>query len=248
MFVYSYKFGSKSARTLAKALGCRRIKHKNSRFRGRNKVVINWGSSSLPESTRNAIIINRPEAVARAANKLSTFEVLSDARVDLPKWSTTRAGAENLLEQGNKIFCRTKLTGHSGEGIVIAETTDELVDAPLYTVWHRINKEYRVHVFDGKVIHAQRKARKREVPDAEVNWKVRNLKGGFIFAMGDCDPSQPLLDEAVKAVVALGLDFGAVDIIDGKDGVARVLEVNTACGLEGTTIEKYVEAFNAYRV
>ena len=37
--------------------------------------------------------------------------------------------------------------------------------------------------------------------------------------------------------------FGAVDMIVTKSGKWYVLEANTACGLENTTLEKYVEQF-----
>jgi D-alanine-D-alanine ligase-like ATP-grasp enzyme len=43
------------------------------------------------------------------------------------------------------------------------------------------------------------------------------------------------------------LDFGAVDVIwNEKEDKYYVLEVNTACGLEGTTLDKYVEQFRRY--
>ena len=45
------------------------------------------------------------------------------------------------------------------------------------------------------------------------------------------------------AIKALGLDFGAVDIIYNEaEDQHYVLEVNTAPGLEGTTLQKYTEA------
>ena len=50
--------------------------------------------------------------------------------------------------------------------------------------------------------------------------------------------------QAVAAVVALGLDFGAVDVVyNVKEQKAYVLEVNSAPGLSGTTLDKYVEVF-----
>ncbi|MNY63636.1 hypothetical protein D3C86_2006230 [compost metagenome] len=46
------------------------------------------------------------------------------------------------------------------------------------------------------------------------------------------------------AVNAIGLTFGAVDVIWNEyRHQAYVLEVNTAPGLTGTTLEKYAEAF-----
>ena len=48
---------------------------------------------------------------------------------------------------------------------------------------------------------------------------------------------------AISAVDSLGLDFGAVDIIwNESEDQYYVLEVNTAPGVEGTTLQKYTEA------
>jgi hypothetical protein len=248
-FIVPYNKGSKSAKELAQGLGIKRIKQKNSKFKGTaNKTVINWGSSAPTADFGDAVVINRPHNVGLATNKLRTMQVLEDHNVSTPPYTTSKAEAELWLLGGAKVFCRTKLQGHSGEGIVIAETHNELVPAPLYTNWIRIGQEYRVHVFRGEVLDVQRKARKKDVPDDDVNWKIRNLKGGFIFARDDVNPPEDVLKQAIDAVNALGLDFGAVDIITNKfdmdnDVKGYVLEVNTACGLMGTTLEKYINKF-----
>jgi glutathione synthase/RimK-type ligase-like ATP-grasp enzyme len=70
-----------------------------------------------------------------------------------------------------------------------------------------------------------------------------------VYARAEILPPEELLSSACKAVNLLGLDFGAVDIghrlIDNK---FFVFEVNTAPGLEGTTLDKYAKAiYNYYR-
>jgi D-alanine-D-alanine ligase-like ATP-grasp enzyme len=55
-----------------------------------------------------------------------------------------------------------------------------------------------------------------------------------------------MTEHSISAVNTLGLDFGAVDLIVAKDGRVYVLEVNTAPGIEGITLEKYVKAFQNY--
>ena len=150
-------------------------------------------------------------------------------------------------DPGAILVARTVLNGHSGEGIVLCGDQDLLVDAPLYTVYVPKKQEYRVHVFRGEVIDIQRKARRRDVPDDQINWKVRNHANGFVFARnGDAlgDVPDDVLTQAVAAVSSLGLDFGAADVIfNDSSALAYVLEVNTAPGLEGTTLENYVWAF-----
>lgn len=52
-----------------------------------------------------------------------------------------------------------------------------------------------------------------------------------------------LASESIKAVEALGLQFGAVDCVIDVDGSPWVIEVNTGPGLEGTAFKNYVDAF-----
>lgn len=245
MKLYSYNNGSKSAKALADALGIKMLKHEGKPARA--DVLINWGCSNITREIYGAVVINPPEAIARAVNKLDAFDVMHEARVNIPMHQIEKQNAiKHILPLGD-VVCRTKLNGHSGEGIVIATTQEELVDAPLYVQYVKKKQEYRLHVMHGEVFFTQRKARKVEVPDEEVNWKVRNLKGGFIYANQDVVVADAAKEQAVLAITALGLDFGAVDIIwNEREDKYYVLEVNTACGLEGTTLEKYVEQFKRY--
>ena len=254
--IYPYKVGSKSAKALAEALGAKVLKHEGPRLKPID-VLINWGASAINRALNAVIVLNKPEAIAKASNKLETFKALTEAGVSVPVWTTSKEVALAGIAEGVAVVCRTKLNGHSGEGIVIAEKAEEVVDAPLYTLYVKKKEEYRIHVFrqphkdmeDPKyeAFFVQRKARKKEVPDEEVNWKVRNLAGGFIFANKDVEVADVARTEACNAVAALALDFGAVDIILGSDGKYYVLEVNTACGLEGTTLEKYVQQIEKFK-
>ena len=247
MLLYSYKFGSRSGKVLAESLGAKRIKHENSRLVGRaSKTVINWGSSSLPREVMRCRVLNLPEKVSLAANKKTFFEFLESSDVTLPPFTSDKAVAQAWIDDGKTVVERHKLTGNSGEGLVICEPDGELGDAPLYTMYINKRNEYRVHVAFGEIVDTQRKARSRDVSDDDVNWKVRNMANGFIFARNEGhDVPQCVLDEGLASVMALGLDFGAVDIVyNENDNKAYVLEINTAPGLSGTTLEKYVEVFS----
>lgn len=241
MKLYPYSPASASAKALANALGIKRLKHE-----GRLVVeqdIINWGSSHISRPFDGCRVWNMEHAVANACNKLTTLTLLQQAGVAHPQFTEDRGEAVEWLMDGS-VVARTVLNGHSGQGIVIMENGGDLVDAPLYTRYIKKDQEYRIHVFQGEVFFQQRKARKLDVPNEEVNWKVRNLAGGFIFANADVVAPEDVRHCARLAVNALGLDFGAVDVLTEKGtGKAYVLEVNTACGLQGTTLDKYVEQF-----
>lgn len=237
LFFYPYKKGSKSVKALKDALGAKSIKLEGSRFRpSPRKLVVNWGSSVCPYPC-----FNPPDNVKRASDKLQAFQILSEG-VDMPPFSTSRQEASKWLLEGKTVVCRTVLNGHSGEGIVLAENEEQLVDAPLYVQYIPKKEEYRVHVFQGEVLFVQRKARRLE--EENPNWKIRNHKNGFIYANRDIQLPDETKEMACRAVAYLGLDFGAVDIIwNERQNKYFVLEVNTAPGLTGSTLEAYVNKF-----
>jgi glutathione synthase/RimK-type ligase-like ATP-grasp enzyme len=244
MKIYSYNNGSASAKALAAALNIKLVKHEGKplRFKG---PLINWGNSKpIARHIECGGCLNPPDAVRNAVNKLQAFKLM-EGKVALPGWTEDREEAIKWLAGDFDVVVRHKLNGHSAEGLEIVKHNDPDVIpfAPLYTKYIKKDQEWRIHVFKGKVFFEQRKARKKDVPDEEVNWQVRNLKGGFIYAHQDVQASEEVKKQAIMAIDALGLDFGAVDIITNKRGEAYVLEVNTACGLEGTTLAKYVEQF-----
>jgi len=243
--VLPYKQGSKSAKVLSEALGARVLKLENSRFRARSgDLIINWGSSrDSPFFPAGVTKLNSAQAVAIASNKLAFFHKMREDCDDIvPEFWTSK---DDIPEGEYPIVCRTVLNGHSGQGIVIANTPEELVVAPLYTKYVKKKDEYRIHVGSAnQIISIQRKARRRDTPDSEVNWQVRNHANGFVFVRNNVTPPQAVLDAAIRAREAVGLDFGAVDVVyHEREDKAYVLEVNTAPGLEGSTVNDYVNYF-----
>ena len=228
---------SKSARLLARALGGSRIR--NPEVRNGHRVV-NWGTTS-PWPAYLQDPINRPGSVRRASNKLSFFQTIS-AQPYCPPFTTNREIAEAWLQDDFRVVCRTLLNSSSGRGIHIANFPDDLIDAPLYVKYIPKQDEFRVHIFDGHIIDIQRKARLRSVQNP--NWRIRNLANGFIYAREGIEDYPHLLEVREVALGAYDLtelDFGAFDVIVNRRTVSSyVLEVNTAPGLMGTTLERYV--------
>lgn len=101
----------------------------------------------------------------------------------------------------------------------------EYIDAP---------REYRVHIFDGMSIRISEKI----FHGTDGNHKL--------YTTGKPQhPIKHVRKAAKQAVEALGLDFGAVDIL-ANDDECWVLEVNAAPGLGGTLPRLYVENFNRW--
>lgn len=242
-------------------------------FRDGNRVILCWGNSSELALHQSNLYLNTPEAIGKATNKKTFFAAIEEHNEEMEAeiedadeddegyWSerlvstvlntTSIAEARRWFSESSDtiVYCRTSLQGHSGQGIVVANNADELVQAPLYTKGITgARREYRVHVYDGKVLFGQVK-RRRE--GTEVNEDVRNLDGGWVFGVNNVVLSSEVSRNAIMAVKALGLTFGAVDIIAkgraGQETTSFVLEVNTAPGQQGdTTLSKYSNAiFNS---
>lgn len=250
MKIYAYNPYSKSAKALAKGLGIKRVMHD----KGRDvcaDVLINWGASKINRANvRCGCVLNSEQSVATASNKLETFKAIQ-GHCPIPEFTTSRVEASKWLAEGITVVERHTLTGHSGAGIRMVNKKDERHDlsddAKLYVKYIKKASEFRLHVFRNEVFFVQRKARNKDVPDDQVNWGVRNHANGFIYAHQDVDVPDVAKAIGIMAIKCLWLDFGAVDIIYNEHSNAYyVLEVNTACGLEGETLKKYVDIFNKH--
>lgn len=241
---------SNSAKELARYLGVKRLlSNGRSRFNARsNDIIINWGNGKVPVGSARQI--NNLEGVRLASNKLQTLKVLDMFGVPVVPFVSDRLPQEpaNL----DKIWvARTSLSGHSGQGIVVGKLT-ELPPAPLYTLYVPKVAEYRVIVVGNKAVDVKMKKKRSSPRDEDGNVieeqrihhdpHIWNLDGGYIMAREGFDISPELKQTGIDAVKALGLEFGAVDIIQDEEGYLYVLEVNTAFGLEGQTIELVGEA------
>ena len=259
LFIYPYKQGSESCKALANSLDIRRIKLYNSTYRPRQgDVIINWGSSSLPNHiTNTAEVINSPESVKLCCNKLTFFNWFNNQNFNpeevagIPKWTTSKEEVLDnwVVDENSPVVARTKLTGHSGEGISILRSFEEVeqasADVKLFTRYLKKTKEYRLHfaVDEEDSVHMFDLQQKVRDPDREpANWQVRSHQNGFIFVRGDVQLDESVVNKAKKVFLATGLSFGAVDLII-HERKPYILEINTAPALTGETLVKYTELF-----
>lgn len=252
--VYPYRMASASSKALAEAMGAIRV-YPNRAYRVRaGDLIINWGSNEDPEWGDDAHIINRPRTVRRAANKLRAYAEMQARGLNVCDYTAEIAVAQAWSDAGHTLMARTLTRGSAGRGITVvmpgstlSEKDEEGAVIQYWSAYVPPANEYRVHVVntgrDGAGAFIQHKRRRRGV---EHDMYVRNAAGGWVFAINDIvAPPERLVEDAKAAVRSLGLTFGAVDCIveEGTD-TCYMLEVNTACGLDGdSTIEFYANAF-----
>lgn len=241
-------------------------------------MILNWGNSHTPPWMTNdavARVLNRPTFVGNASNKLNTLRQLQGAELPVVPFTTDREEAR----EWDVIYVRNKLTGHSGEGIEVINTTRPngrelsqiaerlrslghtteaeslsrntrqdvtIPEAPLYTKGIENHGEYRVHVFNGEVIDYRKKCRHDGDDATDVQSQVRTHGNGWIYRKDGLRRLDRVMELATNAISTLGLNFGAVDIIMDQEGTVFVLEVNTALGLEGSTLTNYVTAIKRH--
>lgn len=261
-----------SAKALAAALGNPQLLKKMQpsplpRF-VRDAYVINFGVHPSDTNLQGVIRENHPANVEVASDKAQAFIVMRSAGVSVVPFSTSPFDVIDQCPEytpdgvpTKTIVARTLTRASEGRGIELIDCNPDgaartdVVTAPLYTAYIPKHAEYRVHVgICGStvgVIDITKKARRTDVPDDQVNWRIRNYDNGFTFAREGLDLAEPtvqrVIEQAKLAVRALGLTFGAVDVVvqSNRERSVYVLEVNTAPGMEGTTLERYVQFFEA---
>lgn len=242
LFIYPYNQHSESAKLLAERLGAKRIKLENSEYVHKpENLVINWGNSNCPYPC-----LNPGPVLKRTVNKLEFFRLMNETgNSDLiPRYWTN---SQDIPSDAFPVYCRTKLKGKDGEGIVVAQNRNELVDAPLYTAFLDVDTEYRVTVFKGGITDIQTKLR-RESFEGEPNDFVRTFDNGWGFRRVTVlvNIRQRLEWIAASVLESTGLDFCGLDVVLTNGAEFKILEVNSAMGLVYGALERFAAAVERF--
>lgn len=182
--------------------------------------IVSYG---VPVRARGGVPVLNGRAGTR--NKYEELQVLQKAGVSVPMHATVRGGIPS------KLYLARQFHHSKGKDIRVAGQGD------YYVQFIQKAHEYRVYAYRRKAFAVYEKLRllrgKKQVKgtwrDASLVWNYRN---GYAFKFHKT-ASDALKALGAAAVEALGLDFGAVDIIEDRDGKLFVLEVNTAPGIQG---------------
>lgn len=245
-----YKTKSKGGKALARGLGLKMTAYENvdwPQLERPERLIINWGSTQVPQMTL-ARVINTAAKVNVATDKHAFFLAMSkaEAKPRLPEWTADAKVAVEWAKAGDQVLARAMTRASAGRGILFYGDADlaEFLKAALFTKYVKKKSEWRVHFAFGKQIDVQKKGLRHDVDKSSVDYRIQTHSNGFIFLRENVVAPDDVLKQAELAYAASGLDFGAVDAVYNESREqAYVLEINTAPGLEGTTVENYVRAF-----
>jgi len=181
------------------------------------------------------------QALVRSRDKLRSLQILSRARLGLPKTVFTnysRDVAEVIDHVGGAPLIIKLLEGTQGLGVVLAETknaAESVIEAFNGLEARVIVQEFikeakgadiRAFVIDGQVVGAM----KRQGKEGEFRSNLHRGGTAEVIQLSDDEENT-----AIKAAKAMGLGVAGVDMLQSARG-PLILEVNSSPGLEG--IEK----------
>ncbi|SFN92186.1 30S ribosomal protein S6--L-glutamate ligase [Salegentibacter flavus] len=188
-----------------------------------------------------AFTTTESESLVRSRDKLRSLQVLSRAKIGLPKTVFTNYSRDvsGVIKQvGGTPLVIKLLEGTQGVGVVLAETknaAESVIEAFNGLQARVIIQEFikeakggdiRAFVVDGHVVGAM----KRQGKEGEFR---SNLHRGGSAEVVELTDEEEIA--AVKATKAMGLGVAGVDMLQSARG-PLILEVNSSPGLEG--IEK----------
>lgn len=210
--------------------------------RTRQKFVhIRYGGTT--ESLSNEPVFNSVDFIKLCANK----KAFSDLLVENDIRTVTFYPKREYQYQMGVVLVREDLYSFGGRGITVCRNIEEVQSASgdWISPFIRFSDEYRVHIFNGKIIRIQKKL---AGINEEEEYPIRNHSRGYFFSTrSTLDRGMenfPALSTFVQKIVELlpekhfcGLDLGKA----GRN--FYVIENNSSIGLEASTLYLYASKF-----
>ena len=218
----SKKLGSSSLKALAKGLST-------------NLGYKVWRGKS-PKLNRNNLVYGD------CKDKLAQYEWFKAQGIPALHFTTSHEEAKTWAKDGEVVFARLLTRSSEGKGIVVCEKEEQVPLAPVYTKYKKKKKEFRVHIFQQKVVHVLEK-RKRKEFEGQHETKIRNTANGYVFCSQDVVEPEGIRQLALAAAKVTNSDFKGVDIgFNEKLNELFVIEVNSAPGIQGSNVDRYINA------
>lgn len=215
-----------------------------SNIRTDKKVIINWAFAGTADGRiQNSIILNKEESRNKAKDKLGALQLLKDNNIPVVKFS------ENYSDLAFPVFGR-RIKHKQGNDIKIyfhpTEVELSSFERDFYTEFCAAPKEYRVHIFNGRILIASRKYLMEGFEFMKGYYPfIKNKSTGYRFKTINFERYLPIKikDACIKTATTMGLDWCAIDVLWTYDEEPKILEVNTTPGLTNKKLEIYSKAF-----
>lgn len=216
-------------RSLLVAEGVQAEIRRDNRPDAAGEVVVSYGMPgrwNVPTLNGNAM----------QGDKFDQLRTMSQAGVPVPDFWLVEGGQLPVIPVDAYPLLARKRRHRGGKDIRVVLQPEEApwrvaAGAEAFVKFTPWKWEHRVWVYRGRHLGTYRKV---QAHPEMYRWTGMNQRNGFAFVLVPSEEvDRALVDTAAQAVDAIRLDFGAVDVLTGKDEVNRVLEVNTAPGIEG---------------
>lgn len=179
----------------------------------------------------------------QSIDKLTQYKWFAEKELPALDFTQDPTVVQQWLNDGKTAFGRKYLNSSCGKGIVVLEPEAAVIPVcPVYTKYKKKKREFRVHVFKDEVVNVTEKKRRKEF-DGDRDTKIRNLANGYVFVQAVENEPAGLRALALQAAKVSNSDFRGVDIgYNEKKDQLFIIEVNSAPGIQGTNVEKYLNA------
>jgi hypothetical protein len=188
----------------------------------------------------------------QGVDKLTQYQWFKEQGIPTLEFTTSQQQAEAWWSTDKfVIFGRSLLNSSCGKGIIVYEQGFEVGPAddspcPVYTLYKKKKREFRVHVFKDQVVCVVEKKRKKNW-DEKQDTKIRNLANGYVFVQEVVNEPAGLRELALQAAAISPSDFRGVDIgYNEKKEELFVIEVNGQPGIMNSNVNKYISTILNY--
>lgn len=229
------------------------------------RSIVRFGSTTEVTDNIKRTELNSPAAIANSSNKLLMKQCFTKGSVKTADW-TDKIQNIPLITDNWKYFCVAKQHfGSKGKGNTLLKTQKEYdtfikgrePNHYIFEKFYNYTREYRLHINEEGCFYTCRKMLKSDAPE-NASW-FRNDSNCVWYLETNPNFDKPtnwdeVVKDSVKALKAVGLDFGAVDlrIQSAKDSKGKVrsnpdyivVEINSAPGMNDSNsvvFKKYTE-------
>jgi len=222
-------------------------------------ACVRFGSKTIWNKSDK--FLNSPEAISNSSNKKLMKDCFTAKNVKTAFWWSN---VQTLLEEEEIPFpiIAKKKYGSRGQGMVKIDNQNQLnefirnnnFDGYIYERFYNFSREYRLHVNANGCFYTCRKMLKSDTPPSERWFRNDSNSVWYIETNEKFDKPcnwEDIVQECVKAMKAVGLDFGACDVkvqsATDEEGEERnnpkfiIIEINSAPSFGEGTMEAYIK-------